>query len=447
MYAVIGGAGEVGFHLARSLYDEGYNLAIIDSDPRSCERAETFDALIVRGNAASAKKLEEAGISAADLFIGVTGSDEINIIACAIASKYSTKTIARVNSLDYIDEPVTTKNFEHLGIDVAICPDLMASMKMAHMLRMPSILDSEVFARGKLQVIEDSVLIDSPVAGKYIKEIPFPDECDLVVIFREGEVVIPHGSDQLLPGDRVVMTLIDRNKAVAIRKLFGSRRESQTSEEVRKVMIYGATRIGKHLARLLEEVNDVVLLEEDPERSQIASEELLGTLVIQGSGTDENLLVDEGIRDVDAFVATTDREGRNILSCVLAKQGGARRTVALMDRPELKIPLENTGIDFVVSPRLATVSGILQHVHHTKLLSLAVLNRGEARILEVSVQPNSKVAGKKVKRLGLPKDTVVGAIVRKDRVIIPHGDHEVQAGDSLVVFAKNEAVSKLLKRF
>jgi trk system potassium uptake protein TrkA len=447
MYAVIGGMGEVGFHIARSLYDEGYNLSIIDDNPDACNRAENFDALVVRGNAASPKKLEEAGISTADLFIGVTGSDEINMIACAIAHSKKCKTIARINSLDYIDEPIVTQRFSYLGIDVAVCPELMASIKMARMLTMPSVVDTEIFAKGKVQIIEDVVLPNSQAANQLIKEIPLPEQCNLVAVFRKGTIIIPSGNEKLAPNDRVVLILAHKEMILQVRKLFGSGKDILHPKATSRVMINGASRIGMSLAKLLEGDIDVVLLEADEDLSKEASESLLGTLVIQGNGTDESLLIDEGIDQVDAFISTTPREGLNILSCILAKQFGAKKTLALIDRPELKMTLEHTGIDLIVSPRLATVSGILQHVHHTKMLSLSILQQGEARILELKVSPQSKISGKKLKWIRFPKNTRVGAIVRRDRVIIPTGDVDIIEGDSLVMFARTEEITRLMEMF
>lgn len=447
MYAVIGGAGEVGLHIAHSLYDEGYNLAIIDRDSKACEKAEALDALVVKGNAASLAKLEEAGIANAELFIGVTGSDEINMIASGIAHTRGCKTIARINSLDYIDEPIALKKFGFMGIDVAVCPELLAAIKMARMLTMPSLLDTDVFARGKIQIIESTVNAKSPVGGQTIKHIPLPPRCNLVAVFRREEVIIPRGTDRLVPGDRVVVALGDPRGMPEIKRLFGTGASAQSLDMIEKIMVVGATRIGMHLARLLEKEVNIVLIDENEERCKIASERLLSSLVIHGSGTDEGVLLEEGISNVDAFLATTSSEEINILSCILAKQYGAKKTLALVDRPELKNMLEGIGIDIAVSPRLATVSGILQHVHRAEMLSLSVLHKGEARIVELKVSSESKIAGKKLKRTHFPKNTLVGAIVRNGNVIIPGGEDVVNIGDSLIVFARTDTIPNLVKLF
>jgi trk system potassium uptake protein TrkA len=447
MYAVIGGAGEVGLHIAHSLYDEGYNLAIIDSDQKACDKAEALDALVIKGNAASLAKLEEAGIGNAELFIGVTGSDEINMVSCGIAHTRGCKTIARINSLDYIDEPIATKKYAFLGIDVAVCPELLAAIKMARMLTMPSLLDTDVFARGKIQIIESTVNKTSAINGQAIKNIPLPPRCNLVAIFRRHEVIIPRGVDKLLANDRVVVALGDPRGMPEIKRLFGTGAPTTSMDMIEKIMVVGATRIGMHLSRLLEKEVNIVLIDEDEDRCKMASERLLSSLVIHGSGTDDEVLLEEGIGNVDAFLATTNSEETNILSCILAKQYGAKKTLALVDRPELKNMLEGIGIDIAISPRLATVSGILQHVHRAEMLSLSVLHKGEARIVELKVSPASKIAGKKLKRANFPKNTLVGAIVRNNSVIIPGGEDVVNVGDSLIVFARTDTIPKLVRLF
>jgi trk system potassium uptake protein TrkA len=334
-----------------------------------------------------------------------------------------------------------------LGIDVAVCPELLAAIKMARMLTMPSLLDTDVFARGKIQIIESTVNKTSSINGQAIKNIPLPPRCNLVAIFRRHEVIIPRGVDKLLAGDRVVVALGDPRGMPEIKRLLGTGAPTTSMDMIEKIMVVGATRIGMHLSRLLEKEVNIVLIDEDEDRCKMASERLLSSLVIHGSGTDDEVLLEEGIGNVDAFLATTNSEETNILSCILAKQYGAKKTLALVDRPELKNMLEGIGIDIAISPRLATVSGILQHVHRAEMLSLSVLHKGEARIVELKVSPASKIAGKKLKRANFPKNTLVGAIVRNNSVIIPGGEDVVNVGDSLIVFARTDTIPKLVRLF
>ncbi|MEM2900919.1 MAG: Trk system potassium transporter TrkA, partial [Thermoplasmata archaeon] len=385
MYAIIGGAGEVGYYVAKSLYSEGYNIAIIEKDPTAADHAETLDALVIRGNAASPRILEEAGIKNADIYIGVTSSDETNMIGCAIANSYGCKTIARINNTDYVDDPVTTEKYRGIGIHVAICPDLVAATKMARIITMPALLDTDIFAKGKIQILETKIEENSEAAGKMVQSIPIPSQCNLVAIFRDQETIIPQGNTKLMPNDCVVTAIGDPSCLHKVESLFGTSRSLTMSEgDIKKVMIVGATRIGIRLAKILERQADVVLIEPDEGKCKIAAEQVAGSIIIHGSPTDKEVLKDEGILNVDAFLAATDKEGVNVLACLLAKQLGAKKTIALVDQPELKTTLMDIGVDIAISPRLATVNSILQYAHQSKsLLSLSVLQNGEARVLEL----------------------------------------------------------------
>lgn len=447
MYIVIAGAGEVGFQIAKSLRSGKHNIAIIEKDKEALERAETLDALVVNGNSANPNKLEEIDIENADLFIAVTGSDEINIISSVLAHSRGCRTIARINSRDYMEEAITTEKFKDIGIDVAICPELVAAKKMQRILASPILLNLEEFARGRIWMFESKVNENSKVVNEKINNINLPPNCNIVAIFRNAEVIIPRGEDRLLPNDRIILIMSKNISLKDFETLFGNPEEKVREEGVRKVMIYGATRTGVHLAKLLESNTNVTLIEESEELCRLSSEQLTETLVINGDGTNKDILVEEGIADVDAFIASTKSEETNILSCLLAKQYGAKKAIALIDQPELKSMLEYIGIDLSVSPRLESVSTIMQYVHQSALMALTVLHRGDAQVLEFKVTTNSKVADKKLKKIHFPKNSIIGAIVRKGKHIVPKGDDEIKIGDLVIVFAKTEAVTKLEKIF
>ncbi len=445
MYAVIAGAGEVGFQVARFLYEEGYNIALVEKDEKAVAEAESLDALVVKGNAASPLKLKEAGIETADLFIGVTGSDEANIIGSAIAKSRGAKTIARINSFEYINEPIST-NLKNLGIDVAICPELVAARKLSRMMSLPVLMDVETFARGKLSAVEVRVKKFSRAAGKQIKDLNLPPGVNIVALFRAGEVIMPYGEEKIRINDRLIIFFSDPSSLIAIDRLFSpvNRGEENGGEKgIERIMIVGATRMGVQLAKMLEKRVEVILLDEDEEACARASEALSSTLVIRGSGTDEEILVEEGIGRVDVFVAATHHEDTNILSSLLAKEYGAKKCVAIINRPELKSMFEHIGVDVAVSPRLATVGAVLQHTYSSEILAMGVLFGGKARVVEMEVKPEHRIVGKTVGKVHLPKNTRLGAIVRGNKVIIPGGDDMVMIGDHLIFFAPSESVQKV----
>ncbi len=446
MYIVIAGAGEVGYTIARSLSEAGHNIAIIDRDKSACARVEGLDVLVICGNAASPAKLDEAYINSADIFIGVTGSDEINMLACAIAKLKGCKTIARIDDMEYIEEPIESEKFRNLGIDTAICPELVAAIKMSRILSIPNLVDISIFADGKVQALDTRVEPGSPLIGRTLKKSALPQNCNVAAIYRDADVLIPRGSDVFLPHDRAVIVMGNLDNVEHIEKLFGHKEEVDLKNIVKKVMIVGASRIGMHLAKTLQDLDmSVILIDMSEEKCQIASEKLPKVLVIHGDGTNRELLLDEGISTVDSFLATTNKEETNILSCLLAKQHNAKRTIALIDRPGIKSMLEDVGVDIVVSPRLVTVSTILKYVHRPGLLSVSILNRGEAQVVEYKITEKSKLREKTLKKIKFPKNTLVGAVVRNDKVIIPRGNYRIKVDDELILFARTDMFQRLEK--
>lgn len=447
MRVVIAGAGEVGFHVANSLRSEGHDIVVIEKTPEKCEKVETLDILVLIGNASSPEILEEAGIKNAEMFLALTGKDEINMLSCIIAKTYGVKTIARIHSSEYINEPISEK-FKNIGIDIAICPELITALKTSRILTLPSILDADIFAKGNVQVLESLIEENSSVINKTIKDANFPKECNITAIFRNEEVIIPRGSDVLLANDRIITIVGNKNIIPNIENLCGNKKIIK-SEKIERVMIVGGTRVGIHLAKILQDKSTVILLEENQKMTEYASQQLANTLVIQGSGADRNVLIEEGISDVDAFISVSDKEEFNILCCLLAKQYGAKKVIALTKTPELKSLLEYMGVDLTISPILATISSVLQYakISPINLLSLSVLHKGEAQVLELKITEKSKIAEKMVKNVKLPENTLIGAIVRGENVIIPRGDDELRIEDRVIVFARTDAIPKLEKLF
>jgi trk system potassium uptake protein TrkA len=443
---VIAGLGQVGYNIAQALAREGHNITVVEKEEKVIEESGGIDGLVIQGNAASPSVLDEAYISSADYFISVTGSDEINMVSASIAKSRGARTIARINSLDYMDEPETTEKFNEIGIDVAICPELVAAIQMSNLIRASSILDATIFAEGRVHVLDVRVTDRSLVKGKAIKDIAFPRDCNIGAIFRDADIIIPHGKDKFLDSDRVLIILGNMTVIDQIQKLFGYHHKSVNGRKrIDRVMIYGATRIGVHLADMLRQRGvSVVLLDEDEARCRYVSERLPKLLVIQGSGSDRDTLAQEGIKEVDAFLATTAKEESNILSCLLAKQIGVNNAIALVDRLELKNILEDIGMDLVVSPRRVTVSTILKYTHGQDFISLDVMNRGEAQVVEIRASKKSKLIGKKLMDIKeFKKHALVGSVVRRGKVVVPRGQFAIQPNDHLIIFTKSNMINKL----
>jgi trk system potassium uptake protein TrkA len=446
VHIVIAGGGEVGFFLARAFYQSGHDVAIIEAGGLAADRAETLDAKVVRGSAASLTSLSEAGIEKAGLFLGVTSSDETNMIACALAKQAKCRTIARINGRDFMSEPLSATRYKSLGIDVAVCPDLVAAHRIADFLGSPTMLDTNAFAGGRIQVFEAKPGPNAPILGKPVQAVQWPDYVNLCAILREPDVIIPHGLDVIRQNDSVVLTMLQDADMPALGALLDLPGRLVRAAPIEKVIVAGATRIGTHICHLLEGKADVTLVDPDEQLCRQAGEELSSTLVVHGAYTDKDLLEDEGIDQTDAFVGATERDGANILSCLLAKRLGARRVLSLLDEADLRPYVGEIGIEHTTSPRYAAVAAILQNARvDPSFDTLHVLSNGEARVLEVRVSPDAKLEGTPLKRAKLPADTIVAAVVRGDEAVIPHGDFVIRASDRLILFARTDALAKLKK--
>lgn len=443
---VIAGGGDVGFSLARALSEEGHNVTVIEKDEEKTRKLEGLDVMVVQGNAASQSTLNKAYINSADVLIAVTASDEVNMVACSIAKNRGCHTMARINSDDYIETPVSNKDLLDCGVELAFCPELISATHISNVLTLPVLFDSPLLMMDQVRIVEERVSRRSHVVGKEIAKASLPRDVNLVTIFRNEEVLIPRGSLKLEANDRIIALMPEKGAKPLLAKLskaLGTSRKVRLDQRVKKAMIAGGSRVGLHLAKLLSQ-NEVavIMIEEDPERCRMLSDKLEGVLVINGSPSDRELLREEGLSETDAFLALTDREEVNILISLLAKQHGAKRSIALIDKPSLKSTLEEMGIDLVITPRSVTLSTIMKYFHLEDFQSMATLSQGEAQVIEVKVREKAKLANRRIDSiLGLRmKGVLIGAILRNDNLIIPRGDTFIHPNDRLVVFTKSRSV-------
>lgn len=441
MYVVVSGGGEVGYHVAKALRREGHDVALIERSKSVLEQINDLDALLIHGNGASLQSLEQADIKKADVFIAASGSDEANMIGCGLAKSFGVRTVARISDETYLDEVVSTK-YKVIGIDVAVCPELVAATKVANLLRAPALASAEIFAQGQVAMIEAKVQGDSPVAGKTLGEIKPPPGVNIVMLLHAETIVIPRGDDVLQAGDRILMAVLTPEAMRDAEATLGLKRGARTGK-MKRLVIAGATRIGIRLARLLEPHMEIVLIEKNRERAQEAFERVKNTLVITGDATDLAVLRGEGIESADAFVGADRVEEYNILACLLAKKLGVRNAVAFVNQPQLKPLVEDIGVDLALTVRQATVGSLLQWTLRMDAVDMALLGGGEAQVLEIRVKPNSRFAGKKIRKLDLPQQSRIAAIVRGDQVILPTGEDEVRGGDQVILVALTQAIPRI----
>jgi trk system potassium uptake protein TrkA len=448
MYVIVGGAGEVGFHLARALREEGHDVAVVEPDADRVERLNDLDVLAIPGNIASKRLLEEeANIKDADLLIACSGHDEINLVACALAKTYGVKTIARLNDPEYIRER-ETRDYERMGVDHAVSPELVAAIRIQNLVNQSRLTKVDAFLSSKVFVAEARVTEGAFVIGKKIKDVEPPPGFNLFALYRGDDVIIPRGDTQFHVHDRLLMAMTSRDVLSDVESYIGrAKHVEQPGREIRRVMIAGATRIGIHLARLLESARkEVVLVEADREKCRTAGEQLDKTLVVHGKTTDRTLLIQENVDTFDIFIGATRSEERNILAAIMAKRLGVPMVVAVIDQPELKQDLEQLQIDLAVAPRLSTVGAILKHTH-AHMGEVELQNVGEDAIVTFNLHEASPAVGKRVRKLALPRNCILAALTRGDEVIMPRGDTVLQAGDHVLAYAGAESLVALERLF
>ena len=445
MRVLIAGAGEVGFRVARDLVYRGHEVTLMDSNSSAVKRAQTLDAQVFQGNASSAKfLLETASIKEVDLFIGVTGNDAVNLVGCSLAKKFGNDTIARLNKPEMIDLPLDYDHQELFGVDAFVSPDELAMHRIWQILSRPALTRLDHFSVGKLRILEVRLSDSSPSVGRPLGTISLPPHCRIVLIAREEGVLIPTVNDTLMPRDRIMILLSEDSELDSLSDALGIPKEITDEGNIRRIMIAGTSQIA---LRLAEQVNkryddvEIYILEPDKDMAEAASSYLPeGVKVLVGSSTDRHFLREEGIRHEDLFVAATDREDLNVLSCLLAKKEGAKRTVALVYQTELEYVVQDTGIDTLINPKRVTVNAIVNRATSTdEIEGLEELEGGDASVREFLIKDKNGMVGRKLKDLGIPDNTLISMINRDGDALFPDAESILESGDHVLVFTlKNQ---------
>lgn len=442
MRIMIVGAGMVGYHLCEKLSVEGQEVVLIDQDEAKLRRIErNLNILPVRGSGASARVLEEAGIDRTDLFIAVTDSDEVNLIACIISKNYNVKTrIARVRNEDFYAKG-TCHAEKALGIDLLISPDLAMTEEIMRLLTVSAAFEVAEFAHGQVELLGYAAQAEHPCVG-----LPLQDLRDLqglydfiiVAIIRDNRTIIPRGQDRIEAGDRVYLLMRTSDVPPVERLLFNT-----ASQMPRNVFIVGGGTIGFLVARQLEEKKIATrLVEQSASRCEWLAEQLGQTVVLNCDGLDAQALLDEGIDQADMVIAVTNSDTTNILSSLLAKHHGARKCITHITSPGFIPMLGKLGIDVPLSPRQVAANMILRFVRGGgRLVNVASLMGSDAEVVEVTVPDLEHYRDIPLKRLDFPRRAIIGAVIRSGQVIIPSGNTRLNPGDNLVIFFTHEALA------
>jgi trk system potassium uptake protein TrkA len=434
---IILGAGQVGSTAAQQLAREQANdVTVVDTrDEVLRDLQDRLDIRTVCGNAAHPAVLEAAGSKGADMLVALTSSDEVNMVACQIAwTLFRTPTkIARIRSGDYHQRPELF-NDNAIPVDLAVSPEQLVTEYVERLIRFPGALQVLEFADGRVRLVGMRALKGGKLVGHQLKDLRshIPDaEVRVAAIYRGDRNITPEGDTTIQEHDEVFF-IAARSEMRAMMK------ELSTEEaSVRRVVIAGAGNIGFRLASALEERVKVKLIERNPDRARRAAETLRNTLVLTGDAADEELLLEENIDDADAFIAVTNAEEANILSAMLAKKLGARRVMALINKPSYSELMEGGKIDIAISPQTITIGALLAHVRRGDVVRVHSLRRGAAEAMEAIVHNESRdspVAGKRIDAIALPEGTTIGAIVRGDDVIMAHHDTVIEADDHVILF-------------
>ncbi|MCG8411852.1 MAG: Trk system potassium transporter TrkA [Bacteroidales bacterium] len=440
MKIIIAGAGEVGTHLAKMLSNEFHDIMVIDPDEERLRSINSnLDLLTITGSATSFEILKEAKVKKADLFISVTHSEETNINAAMIAKKLGAqKTIARVDNNEYI-EPENISHFTGLGIDYLIYPERIAAREIVNLLGQTEAFESVDFSGGKLSLyvlrLNENALVLNQTLTEFTqgKEIEFR----AVAIARNGKTIIPRGNDQFQLND-LVYVVTNKAGVKDVLKYSGKKKI-----DIKNIMILGGSRIGKRVAKSLENRFNIKLIEIDKEKSISLANQLSNTLVINGDGRNIDLLNEEGLTNMDTFIAVTGNSETNILSCMLAKKMGVKKTIAEIENIDYIDLGESMKIDAIINKKLTTAGRIYRFTMSAEVETMKCLTGSDADVLEFVAKKDSKITKACLREIEFPKDALVGGIIRNNKGFIAKGDTHIKADDRVVVFALPSAVKKL----
>jgi trk system potassium uptake protein TrkA len=451
---VILGAGQVGSTVAESLVSEANDITVVDVEPVRLKRLQ--DRLVLRtvtGNAAHPAVLEQAGARDADLLLAVTQSDETNMVACKLAAtmfNIPTK-IARIRSADYLSHPEIFSP-ENFAVDHSICPEQILCDYIVKLLEFPESLQVLEFADGKVSLVAVRAFEGGPLVGheiQYLRSHMPKVDTRVAAIFRGDSPIAPEGATVVEPGDEVFFIAATGNIRNVLREL------RRMDQPVKRVMIGGGGNIGRRLAMAIEGRYEVKIIERGKAGAERLAAELNKTLVLSGDVTDEELLDAENIAEMDVYCAVTNDDETNIMSSLLAKRRGARKVIALINRGSYVNLVQSGQIDIAISPAQATIGTLLAHVRRGDCAVVHSLRRGAAEALELIAHgdaKSSRVVGRRIDQLDLPKGVTIGAIVRRrdkdgapaksnghdHEVIIAHHDTVIESDDHVIVFVVNK---------
>ena len=447
MNVLIVGAGAVGYNLAQQLSSEGHNIAVVDASPARTRRLnDALDVLAIEGEATSPSSLTAARIQDADMLVAVTDSDEVNMVACLLASHYEVKwKIARVRNPE-ISTSGGILGPEELQVDFIINPDLATVESMVRIIETPGALEVADFSDGAAMLLGFDVPANAPIVGKKVTDLREGiEEFPLIVAISRGEeVIVPGGMDTIEAEDNIYI-IVHRDTLPFFLPCVNRR-----ADEVEKVIIYGGTRTAALFAQRLEKKRiNVTLIEPDKEQADYLVSHVSSSLVLRGQATDRLILEQAHVEMADFFVALSEDDNSNLMAALLARKLGAKKLMVMTSEPDYVPILESIDIDAVINPRIVTFNEILRLIRRGIVQNVVRIKDGRAEGIQLLAESGHKVVGQPLRKVSrwLPKNTIVGAIIRSGQMVIPDGESVIEQGDSVVIFGLPQSMPAVEKLF
>lgn len=444
MKIVIAGAGDMGTHLAKMLSGNGHDITVADVDPKAlAEVGSLVDVETTEGDTTQFSVLRKAGVRKCDLFIAVRSVENDNILSAVMAKQLGArKAIARVDSNEYL-EPNSKEIFIDMGIDYLFYPEQIAAREVINLLGHTSTTEYMDFAAGKLSLVAFKLELTSPLLGRKVIEEGADEDLEYrtVAIVRDSRTIIP-GPEVRYEEEDMVYIIARHHATQSVVELSGN-----SQVDIRNMMILGGSRIGVRIANELQNKINVKLVDYNADKAYRLAEMLDKTLIINEDGRDTEAMLEEDIAGMDAFVAVTGRSETNILAAMLAKRMGVKKVIAEVENINYISLAESIGVDTIINKKLVTASNIFRFTMTTDVQAIKCLTGSQAEVLEFIVKPNSPATKHPIEELGLPEDTMIGGVVRGDRVFIAVGSTQINAFDRVVVFAMPDSIMRVAEFF
>ncbi|MFR9605616.1 MAG: Trk system potassium transporter TrkA [Rikenellaceae bacterium] len=441
MRIVIAGAGETGGHLAQMLSGTGHDITVIDVDSKQLSNVTSLaDVITVEGDCTAFATLRRAMVRKSDLFIAVLQRENDNIVSAVLAKQLGAKkAIARIDNNEYL-EPNNKEMFINMGIDYMFYPEKAAAGEVINLLGHTSTTEYVDFSGGKLALVVFKLEPTSELIGRELQgfaDYDTPLNYRTIAIARAGQTIIPQKEERFQEGD-VIYVITERDSMAEVMEYSGV-----SNIEVKNMMILGGSRIGQRIAQEMQNETNIKLIDYNAEKAYRLTEQLDNTLIINQDGRNTEAMLEEGLANMDAFVAVTGRSETNILAALLAKRMGVKKVIAEVENFNYINLAESMGIDTIINKKVVTASNIFRFTMSTDVQAIKCLNGSDAEVMEFIVKPNSPATKCAIKDLGLPSETIIGGIVRGDRVQIATGGTTMEAYDRVVVFSMPASVGKI----